>query len=274
MQAKTVAILESRGRDQIANLIASRGGKPLLAPALAEVPDADPAQIRALIDQWTAEPPDVFIFQTGVGTRALFDAALSLGLLEKLLQALEKPRIIARGPKPSAVLRARSVRIDYVAPEPFTTQEVLAGLQDIALAGKEIVVQRYGETNWELMEALPKRGAHVTEVATYRWAVPEDRRPLLTLIDALGRNEIDLVAFTSAVQSANLFCVAREAGKEAMLHQSLGRTLVASIGPVCSAALRKLGVQIDIEASPPKLGAFIDAIDKALSASGPLHHPD
>jgi hypothetical protein len=34
---------------------------------------------------------------------------------------------------------------------------------------------------------------------------------------------------------------------------------------VCSAALRKLAVRVDIEAQPPKLGPFIDAIDAALS---------
>jgi hypothetical protein len=32
---------------------------------------------------------------------------------------------------------------------------------------------------------------------TYRWALPEDTAPLLRLIEALGRDEIDCVAFTS-----------------------------------------------------------------------------
>jgi len=88
---------------------------------------------------------------------------------------------------------------------------------------------------------------------------------LLRLIDALGRDEIDLVAFTSASQVANLFAVTQYGGKEASLKQSLGRTLVASIGPVCSAALRKFAVRVDIEAKPPKLRPFIDAINAALS---------
>jgi uroporphyrinogen-III synthase len=100
---------------------------------------------------------------------------------------------------------------------------------------------------------------------TYQWALPEDTAPLLRLIDALGRNEIDLVAFTSASQARNLFAVAQNGGKEASLKQSLGRTLVASIGPACSAALRKLSVRVDIEAQPPKLGPFINAINAALS---------
>ena len=100
---------------------------------------------------------------------------------------------------------------------------------------------------------------------TYRWALPRDTSPLLRLIDALGRDEIDLVAFTSASQASNLFAVARYGGKEASLKQGLDRTLVASIGAVCSAALGKLAVRVDIEAQPPKLGPFIDAINAALS---------
>jgi Uroporphyrinogen-III synthase HemD len=90
------------------------------------------------------------------------------------------------------------------------------------------------------------------------------------LIDALGRNEIDLVAFTSASQASNLFTVAQNHGKEASLKQSLGGTLVASIGPVCSVALRKFAVRVDIEAKPPKLGPFIEAINTVLSGRRPL----
>ena len=86
-------------------------------------------------------------------------------------------------------------------------------------------------------------------------------------IEKLGRDEIDLVAFTSASQATNLFTVARQNDAETALGQSLARTRVASIGPVCSAALRKHGVRIDMEAHPPKLGPLIDAINRALSGA-------
>jgi uroporphyrinogen-III synthase len=117
---------------------------------------------------------------------------------------------------------------------------------------------------------MPQRLADVTEIVTYRWGLPEDTAPLLRLIDALGRDEIDLVPFTSASQASNLFTVAQYDGKEASLKQSLGRTLVASIGPVSSAALRKLAVRVDIEAQPSKLGPLIEAINEALSDRRPL----
>jgi len=138
-------------------------------------------------------------------------------------------------------------------------------MQGTPFRGKRVVVQRYGESNRELQATLESEGAEVIEIVTYRWGLPEDTTPLLRLIDALGRDEIDLVAFTTASQASNLFAVAQYDGKEASLQQSLGRTLVASIGPVCSAALRKFAVRVDIEAQPPKLGPFIDAINAALS---------
>jgi len=265
MKDKTVAILESRGRDQIAGLVRKFGGMPFSAPALAEIPDVDPAHMQALVRDWNSTPPDIFIFQTGVGTRALLAATDSLGLTEELLRFLDKAQVIVRGPKPAAVLRSRKVRIDRAASDPFTTHEVLAELRGILLRGKRVAVQRYGETNRALGAALASAGAQPIEIVTYRWALPEDTAPLLRLIEALDRAEIDLVAFTSASQVANLFAIARCGGKEASLQQSLERTLVASIGPVCSAALRKLAVRVDIEAKPPKLGPFIDAIDTALS---------
>jgi uroporphyrinogen-III synthase len=265
MKDKTVAILESRMRDRIADLVCKYGGTPFSAPALAEIPDVDPACIHELIRDWNSDPPDIFIFQTGVGTRALSTATDSLGLTVVLLRILDAAQVIARGPKPATILRSRKVRIDRFANNPFTTHEVLAEMQDTRLRGKRVVVQRYGDTNHELQAAFESEGAEVIEIATYRWTLPEDTAPLLRLIDARGHDEIGLVAFTSASQASNLFAVAKDDGKEASLKQSLDRTLVASIGPVCSAALRKLAVRVDIEAQPPKLGPFIDAIDAALS---------
>jgi uroporphyrinogen-III synthase len=88
---------------------------------------------------------------------------------------------------------------------------------------------------------------------------------MLKLIDALAKDEVDLVAFTSASQASNLFEVANRNGKKASLEKGLERTLVASVGPVCSATLRKLAVRVDVEAKPPKLGPLIDAINAALS---------
>jgi uroporphyrinogen-III synthase len=106
MKDKTVAILESRMRDHIASLVRKYGGTPFSAPALDEIPDIDPVHIQELIRYWNSTPPDIFIFQTGVGTRALFAATDLLGLTDVLLQLLDSAQVVVRGPKPATVLHS------------------------------------------------------------------------------------------------------------------------------------------------------------------------
>jgi len=77
---------------------------------------------------------------------------------------------------------------------------------------------------------------------------------------------VDAVVFTSASQAHNLFALARRLGRDGSLAEKLNRTLVASIGPVSSAALKGHGVRIALEAKPPKLGPLVAALDRALSS--------
>jgi uroporphyrinogen-III synthase len=105
----------------------------------------------------------------------------------------------------------------------------------------------------------------VQEIATYRWALPADIRPLHELLDALGSSRVDAVLFTSAVQIHNLYAVAEQSGRAAQLASQLNRRVVGSIGPVCSKALRDHGVTPSFEADPPKLGPLVAALDAALS---------
>jgi uroporphyrinogen-III synthase len=171
-----------------------------------------------------------------------------------------------RGPKPTAALRARGVRIDQSARDPFTTAEVLETLQPLQLSGARVIVQRYGVSNTELEEALKARGAQVVEITTYRWSLPENTRPLVELFDKLERREVDAVAVTNAAQIYNLFALAEKLGRAEALRDGLNRTLVVSVGPVTSDALKKFGVAVGLEARPPKLGPLVAALDAALSA--------
>jgi len=267
MNGKTVAILESRLGRQLAELVAKRGGRPVHAPALAEVPAIEPPVIRELVEGLEARPAKLAIFQTGVGTAALFNATDALKSTARLLALLEKMTVVVRGPKPTAVLRGRGVRIDLSAGEPFTTAEILQVLQEVAVRNERVLVQRYGVANVELEEALRARGADVVEITTYRWGLPADTKPLIDLMEALERGAIDAVSVTNAAQVYNLFALAERLGRSVALRAAMNRTVVASIGPVASEALRKFGVAVALEASPPKLGPFLNALERALGSA-------
>ena len=263
MKDKRIAVLESRFGEHLAALLEKQGAIAFRAPALAEEPDLEPEAIRRLIADWESHPVKVAIFQTGVGTRALFEAVDRLGLAEQLLVLLAGGVVAVRGPKPTAVLRSRAVRIDISAAEPYTTVEVLVAIRNVDLSGERVLVQRYGETNLGLEQGLEARGARVIEVPTYRWALPRDIDPLVRLLAALERREIDAAVFTSASQVRNLFAVAEQRAGADQLRRNLNSVLVASIGPVCSDALETAGVHVTLEASPPKLGPLVAMLGKA-----------
>jgi uroporphyrinogen-III synthase len=265
MKGKRIAVLESRLGRQLAELVAGRGGIPVHAPALAELPDLDPAAIAALVRSLESGPPAVAIFQTGVGTRALFAATDSLGVTGIFLEILGKTVVVVRGPKPTAALRSRGVRIDRSAAEPYTTHEVLAALEHIDLKAKRVIVQRHGVANLELDRALEAGGALVSEIPTYRWSLPQDRGPLTSLVGELERGAIDAAVFTNAEQARNLLAVAREMKRAEEVKRALNRLVVASIGPVASAALREAGIEVRVEARPPKLGALLAALEAAFT---------
>ena len=262
MQGKRVAVLESRLGRELSDLVAGRGAEPFHAPALAELPDLDPQAIAALLRSLEARPAKLAIFQTGVGTRALFAATDSLSVTDRFLSLLESMVVAVRGPKPTGALRQRGVHIDCSAADPFTTHEVLECIGDVPVKGARVIVQRHGTVNRELDAALEARGAEVVEIPTYRWSLPADTAPLEDLIGRLQRGEMDAVLFTNAEQVRNLFLVSKKTNRD--VRDALNRTLVASIGPVASAALRDAGVKIAVEAKPPKLGALLSAVEGAL----------
>ena len=126
-------------------------------------------------------------------------------------------------------------------------------------------MQRHGAANAELDSALAARGAEVVEIPIYRWSLPQDTRPLRDLVDALERGELHAAVFTNAEQVRNLFAIAKSMGKVDALRQGLNATIVASIGPIASAALREAQVKVSVEARPPKLGALLSALEAQLS---------
>jgi len=269
MHGKVVAILESRTGEHLGELIAKRGGTPLLAPALSELPDIDLDALRGLLSNWRAAPIEVAIFQTGVGTRALFEAADALGLAAELASLLAAAMVVVRGPKPTGELNARGIRIDRRARSPFTTEDVLVALADVDLAAVRVLVQRYGAENAGLHAALEARGAQVREIATYRWALPEDLSPLRNLLGALSERRVDAVVFTSAVQVQHLLEVAAREGHADRIRADLQRCLIASIGPVCTKALQQEGFEPNFEASPPKLGPLVAGLEALLGNGEP-----
>ncbi len=118
------------------------------------------------------------------------------------------------------------------------------------------------------MQGLIARGAEVTQVPVYRWALPENAEPLREAARRLASGEIDVVLFTAGVQVENLLRTAEDLGLTEAVRAGLSRTVVASIGPATSETLREMNLPVDFEPSHPKMGILLNEI--AARAAGIL----
>lgn len=261
-----VLSFESRRAAEMAELIRRHGGDARVVPSMREVPlDGDPAAAEFL-RRLEAGQVDVVVLLTGVGTRALATALEPVCAPARFAALLRRTTLVVRGPKPVAALREMGLRPDVTVPEPNTWRELLATLDaSLPLTGKRVALQEYGVTNPDLVAGLEARAASVLRVPVYRWAYPEDIAPLRDAIERWAAGEYDVALFTSANQVHNVLRLAGEMGRAEALRTAAAGTVVASIGPVCSEALRDHGLAVDLEPEHPKMGHLVLAA--ALAAS-------
>jgi uroporphyrinogen-III synthase len=282
---RRVISFESRRAAEMASLIERHGGVAIKAPTLREVPIAQNEHALDFARRLTGGGFDLVVLMTGVGTRALaaeaapaFEPAVSDGggdgggdgaeavqpgepgahAIARFTAALAAVQVVARGPKPAAVLRELGVTGFTTVPEPNTWREVLAVLSSLGeLRGRRVAVQEHGAPSHELYAALEAAGAVVTPVPVYRWALPEDTGPLRRALHTIVEGDAAIALFTSRAQVEHAFLIAAEESLADRLRVRLAAGVVASIGPVCSEALRAEGVEPDFEPEHPKMGHLV-----------------
>ena len=266
---RRVLILESRRSKEMASIVSSYGGQPVSAPAMREVPLESNPEAIAFADGLERDAFDLVVLLTGVGTRALVAIVERVrGSRESFVQALRRTKVVARGPKPVAVLRELDVPVWLTAPEPNTWREVLSALDgkagELSLSGRRVAVQEYGASNPDLLSGLEARGARVTRVPVYQWALPDDLGPLQAGVRAIADGQIDVVLFTTATQVVHVLKVGEMMGLQDAVRQGLKRGVVASIGPTTSEEMREQGIEPDLEPTHPKMGFLVrEAAERA-----------
>jgi uroporphyrinogen-III synthase len=256
-----VLSLESRRAAEIAKLIRTYGGEPIVVPALREIPPESNQQTLAFVADLLDGKIDMVIFLTGVGVRALMEIVETKYDREDFLRVLRMVKIASRGPKPTAALRELKVPIHLNVPEPSTWRELTQKLEQdfgASLPSLRVAVQEYGTSNPDLLSWLSARCETVTRVAVYQWALPEDIQPLRECVMGLVEGLVDVVLFTTSVQVVHLFEVAQQMECEEMLRTSLAATAIFSIGPTTTEELKRRGLTPDLEPAHPKMGFLVN----------------
>jgi len=266
LNGMTVATFESRMATQIASLIERYGGRPLVAPALREIPLENNPVAQEFGARLIAGRIDLLILLTGVGTTALFDLLKKDYPWTSISAAVTRTILIARGPKPVAAVKALGLKATATVPEPNTWVDLISTLDEsYPVKGLRVAVQEYGVSNPDLLKALEQRGAEVFPVPIYKWALPEDLGPIRRAIDEIIAGSVNVMLITNAAQVDHLMHVLEQDGKLQPFRAALGKLVVASIGPTASERLRHYEWPVDFEPSHPKMGVLVKEVSEQAS---------
>jgi uroporphyrinogen-III synthase len=261
-----VAAFESRMATELARLIERYGGRPLVAPVLREVPLKDNQAVQEFGARLMAGRVDLLILMTGIGTTTLFDLLKVRYPWETITVALQDITIIARGPKSVAALKAAGFKATLTVPEPNMWHDIIRTLDEHhPVKGLRVVLQEYGVSNPDLLNALEQRGAEVFPVPIYKWALPEDLGPIRHALDEIMAGRVHVMLITNAVQVDHVMQVLEQDGKVEPFRAALRKMAVASIGPTASERLRHHHWPIDFEPSHPKMGVLVKEVSEQAS---------
>ncbi len=257
-QGLTVAAFENRMGPEMTGLIERYGGRPMVTPAMREVPLEDNREALQFGERLMDGQVDMLILMTGVGLDTLVSVLKTVHPLEAITEALGRITLVARGPKPVAVLKQLGLAPTFTVPEPNTWRDLLKTLDsDCPVLGLRVALQEYGATNAELMEELRERGATLSRVPVYRWALPEDLGRLREALGHIASGEVDVLLVTNAVQVDHVMQVLKRDDRMDPFRQALKRMVGASVGPTASERLRQHDWPVDLEPSHPKMGTLV-----------------
>ncbi len=245
-----VVARDPAGNAEMARKIIARGGNPVEFATMVIQPLTDRNEFLQVLTEISEF--DWVIFTSPNGVTVFFDA---IGVLGKDARVFASVRLATLGVKTADCLQRYGIRADFV-PTVFTGRDL--GLQLMAcvnLHDKKILLLRSELASNELVKVLQQGGAQVRDVSIYT-AVGQ-KGDGAGLEEQIRQGRIHWLTFASPSSVRGLFDQVRPEVVNA------GSAKVASIGPVTSRELVRLGVRIALEATEHTVDGMLDAIEAA-----------
>lgn len=242
-------IVITRTREQASKL------KELLLEEGAEVIEIPTIEVTPLFNKETKEALknlssyDWLIFTSENGIRFFFEALFNEGYDVRALGGL---KIAVIGPATFEALKKWGLKADLMPEKNYTQEGLISAFERVDVSGKRILLVRARVAREVLPENLRERGAELTILPIYETLKPKNSAELLKKALSEG---VEAVTFTSSSTVENFF----EIMKETDLNLPQG-VVLASIGPITSATLRKFGYLPTVEAKEYTIPGLVQAL--------------
>lgn len=264
-----ILVTAQRRSEELSSALERRGASVIVAPTLGVVSGVDEQGLLEKTREMLETPVDAVVVNTGIGFRSWFDTVMAAGLDEEFLAALDKVRLIARGPKARGALQAAGLKADWVA-ESETSQEILDFLLAEGVDGDRIAIQHHGAGDVAFEERLRLAGATLVSLEVYRWGPAPDPKAVTEACLSVAAGEYDAVLFTSAPGAA-AFLDELEAQGVAEIVRDLSvdsRLLLAAVGPMTAEPLTAAGM-MPVWPDRSRLGALVRHVILTLGERSP-----
>lgn len=237
--------------DQLANLLETLGAEVIALPAIALAPVESNGLFRRALQ--TLETFDWVFFTSPEGIQ-WFRRLLARERQD--LRILRGRHIAAIGPKTAASIEQQGIHVDF-QPKTFSQEGLLEGLKQRRFAGRRALILNAKGARDVLEQGLKAYGFEVRKVPLYQTVIPPR---LVERVKRVFEEPTDWVTVTSASCVDHLGAALTAAG----LKRAIGTIRWASIGPVTSLAVRRLGGRVAVEARR----ATIEGLAEALAQGG------
>ena len=243
-----VVTRDSCGNIDSAEKITDRGGNAIGFETIRTRPLTQGNEFLRAMEKFSSF--DWVVLTSVNGVRVFFDF---LDIAGKDSRVFGPMKIAAIGKMTADLLARFGLKADFV-PDSFTSKDLALGLVKFTdVSGKKILLLRSELANKDLEDILLAGGADITKTSVYDIEpVTSDAEELQEKIKA-GR--VDCITFASPSAVSSFFDQI-----DAGLVKS-HNVIIASIGPVTSAMLSEIGIDVEIEAAEHTINGLLDAIE-------------
>ncbi|TWU23924.1 Uroporphyrinogen-III C-methyltransferase [Novipirellula galeiformis] len=231
--------------EELASPLRDLGATVLIQPAIQIGPPGDWDEVDAAIESLAQQ--DIVIFFSRNGVQYFLQRVLETG---RDMRAFANCKLTCVGKQTAAALADFHLHADIVPPD-FTAESLVEELRG-QVEGKRITIVRASRGRDLLYESLQQAGADVTQVVAY--AHTDVTTPDPQVLQWAKQGQIDWITLTSSATAESL---------HQMLGESMQQAKLATLSPITSAAVRKLGYTVACEADPYTIESLIQALVKS-----------